>query len=166
MKKAELYKRTVDILYQAYFDDTLEHYNCYACAVGNIVAANVGFQFERVDKEQKGLGWKGFPNQYRYTSFTTLSRTWIDAISYGRLVEYEYYGTAKQHIEATGYTCLELAWIEMAFEDCHRGNSDDEYMFNGLVAVLEVLKEIHEVSDEDATESVKPFKTHYESLKA
>lgn len=42
MKRPELYQKTVDILVKAYFDDTLQHGNCYACAVGNIIAGNCG----------------------------------------------------------------------------------------------------------------------------
>ncbi len=40
MKNKSLYDKTVSILVDAYMNDTLQHGNCFACAVGNIVAAN------------------------------------------------------------------------------------------------------------------------------
>jgi hypothetical protein len=42
MIKEPLYHKTIGILVDAYFDDTLQHGNCSACAVGNLVAAAKG----------------------------------------------------------------------------------------------------------------------------
>jgi hypothetical protein len=74
------------------------------------------------------------------------------------------YQEAKGLVAASGYTEEELAEIEYAFEIADQGNSREDWMFNGLVAVLDELKRIHDVSDQDSQEALKPFHTHYQSL--
>lgn len=142
MKNEQLYNKTVDILVQAYLNDTLQHGNCYACAVGNMVAAN--------------------------KSYTYYEGMWVDAFSwwnsvfstdvyYGiQTIEINNYtGDAKEQIDSTGYSVRELAEIELSFETAPRGNSDDEWMFNGLMAVIGVLDKIHENTDTELTNNTK-----------
>ena len=152
MKRPELYHKTVDILVDAYFADTLEHGNCYACAVGNIIAANCNIQYDPYYMARGKLIWKSgrsFWDDVFYTSQSTQSF---------RIDEYE--GNAKYQIDSTGYTVYELAKIEYAFETADKGKSEDEWMFNGLMAVVDVLDEIHENTDEEITLKVKSeFKT-------
>lgn len=131
MLKPELYQKTVDILVKAYFEDTLEHGNCEACAVGNIV--NYG-------KPKKTLEWSNV--------FCTSSHIQI-------VEPRNYEGTAKDEIDSTGYTWQELSQIEYAFETAPRGNSDDKWMFNGLMAVIDVLDKIHENTDNQVTATTK-----------
>jgi hypothetical protein len=165
MKNPELYKRTVDILYQAYFNDTLVHGNCHACAVGNIVAANMGWGYTQPKSFCTGnIVWDTPEAQRTYwveernNGFVT----WFAAVRELSKAD----GNQKKQIKATGYSIRELSAIEIAFERANCGESREDRMFNGLVAVLDCLKEIHEVEDEVATESVKPFKSHYEKLTA
>lgn len=147
-----LYNKTKDILYQAYFNDTLQHVNCAACAVGNIVAGNNGFNVNIY-----GNCWYGkdrdisiWPRLGRV--FTTdYKESKKVGVQYINEDEYEFNTDAKSQIDSTGYTWQQLAKIEYAFETCECGNSKEDKMFNGLVAVLKVLDELHEVTDGDTS---------------
>ncbi len=45
--------------------------------------------------------------------------------------------------------------IEHAFEYAPKGNSEDDYMFNGLMAVVDALDIIHENTDINITKEIK-----------
>lgn len=147
MKNEALYHKTVDILYQAYFNDKLMHGNCYACAVGNICGGN---------------------HQWRYLFFTHVLGNENVINNAGRslcmspdvICIAETRKAAFDLIASTGYTPNELAEVEYAFESSDKGNSNEDWMFNGLVAVLEVLKQIHEVQDDRQVQT--KFKQHYQ----
>lgn len=146
MIREELYYKTVDILVAAYFNDTLEHGNCYACAVGNIIAANMNLSYCTDTKggiNKNLLYWDGFPP---YSSEQIADEDlWYDAIQGGR-VKGRITSAIKAQVEATGYTPHELANLEKAFEGV-KITSSDEYMFNGLMAAIEALDQIHENTD-------------------
>lgn len=142
MKNEQLYNKTVDILVQAYFNDTLKHGNCYACAVGNMVAANKSYKY------YQGIWVEAF--SWWDNVFSTDSDCGIQTIEINN-----YTGEAKEQIDSTGYSVRELAKIERSFETAPRGNSDDEWMFNGLMAVIDVLDKIHENTDAELTNTTK-----------
>lgn len=141
MKNQELYNKTVGILAKAFIDDTLQHMNCCACAIGNLVAANCGF------KMKENRRWKDNMPYWSDVFFTT---TGITTKKQKMLIEH-YHDEAKRQIDSTGYTVEEAAKIEYAFETAPEGNSSDEYMFNGLMAVIDVLDQIHENTDNRVT---------------
>jgi hypothetical protein len=146
MNRPELYKKTVDILYQAYFKDTLRHANCQACAVGNIICANLG-ALPNI-KEPGSVNYKA-----------------SDGIVYG--IRWSNYGSHTRNPQldvtaVTGYSHKEIVKIELAFECVSHGKCAEDYMFNGLVAVLDVLKQIHEVTDEDQINNDR-FTEHYQT---
>lgn len=144
MKNKELYQRTVDILVAAYFNDTLAHNDCAACAVGNIVAANLGVcVVEGRDGYWKWKGKKIYRNGY--------STNWFPAVVNNQTPS----NRQKKEIAVTGYSIHDLTKIESAFEGARTGKSDDEYMFNGLMAVIEVLDQIHENTDTEVTTNSK-----------
>lgn len=152
MIKPELYHKTVGILYDAYFNDTLEHENCFACAVGNIIAANMGKKFciDPSVKTQKFF-WEGYAP---YSDFGSgkepewFPLTWVSPNN--------------QEVISTGYSQQELVLIEKAFERARGKRLSDKKMFNGLVGVLNVLKRIHRVTDKDLLQANnKRFKDHY-----
>lgn len=147
MKNQELFENTVGILVKAYQNDTLRHGNCVACAVGNIVAANLGIcdiqnPFEWREKAQEVpdivSGW----SSVFMTGIQSKKQTVRPEIL-------DFDKTAKLQIDSTGYTWQELAKVEYAFETASKGNNDDEWMFNGLLAVYDVLCEIHEVNKDE-----------------
>jgi hypothetical protein len=155
MKNETLYHRTVDILVQAYFNDTLEHDNCYACAVGNIVAANCGFVFEKdMRDEENRLMWKGF-NGYGVIKLSIDDNATYFAIEYRSGNDVSMTPNIKHQIEKSGYSLRELSKIEKAFERASIGNSKEDWMFNGLMAVIEVLDQIHENNDTEISQSSK-----------
>lgn len=160
MKNYELYKKTCDILFAAYFNDTLEHKNCYACAVGNIVAANNGFHFIKKTKGTDAEIYTGGGVMYwdKENYFQTNVVREINMFT----SDNEISDKSNFLISTTGYSFVELKLIERAFERTNEGNSKDEKMYNGLVAVLDCLKEIHEIKDDN---EVERFTKHYNHKK-
>ncbi len=146
MQRPELYQKTVDILVQAYFNDTLEHGNPCGCAVGNIIAANLGKKITMVTPTHASkLGWDGDKNS---------SGLWYDCIRRpGDLLSNE----SKIEIKSSGYSVPEIIKIESAFEGARPSfrNKDDDTMFNGLMAVIEALDRIHENTDTELTTTTK-----------
>lgn len=145
MKKPELYQKTVDILVQAYFNDTLEHGNCAACAVGNIIAANNEIDFKRGDSTPC-LFW----DNKRLPVWGWIFQTDRDK-KRQRFSPESYIGEMKAEIDSSGYDLYDLRKIEYAFEMAEKGNSEEDYMFNGLMAVIEVLDTIHKNKDSETT---------------
>lgn len=156
------FENTVSILVKAYLNDTLQHGDCAACAVGNIIAANIG---AKVVPEKINC------NGYWKRNHDNLTIAWNDVFmtpfrENQRFQLENYKGQIKRQIDASGYSVHDLAKIEFAFERAHNpeynirtdGLPDDflnpEWMFNGLMAVLDVLAEIHNV-DLSVKESAK-----------
>jgi len=149
MIKPELYKKTVDILFDAYFNDTLQRGNCCACAVGNLVAANMGIKFKPGMVVRSAWEKDAFPEWQ-----------WVIWGYIGGDLE-----TGAAQVQATGYSVYELKKIEMAFESVvseENALPPEDNMFNGLVAVLEVLKQIHQVSEADEINNER-FESHYKT---
>lgn len=149
MKNESLYHKTVDILYDAYFNDTLEHGDYCSCAFGNIVAANCGIKLTR----------DGIRNMVDYGN-----SEWFFCLTTsgsGKVFEnLKWNKEGISQITETGYTLFDCAMIEQAFEMADIGEDDDDWVFNGLVAVLNVLKQIHEVENNDT--DLGRFKKHYQ----
>ncbi len=159
MKQKELYEKTVSILVDAYMNDTLQHGNCYACAIGNLVAANCGFPLipnpdtERVFIEK--FIWDGriaFWGNVHSVMFRNVNTPGSNRQT---VCPEQYTGRAKEEIDATGYSYQETAAIEKAFENVAFEEDEDKYMFNGLMAVINVLDQIHENTDVVITEASK-----------
>jgi hypothetical protein len=138
MKRPELYQRTVDILVQAYFNDTLRHGSCAACAVGNIIANSNNIAI--VERGFGTLSWVG-----------RCSDNWYLDLCCGPNPEAGF--DTKRLIEKTGYSVAQIIAIEEAFESTHYDEVDA--MFNGLMAVIDVLDQIHENTDSTVTEVSK-----------
>jgi hypothetical protein len=140
------FNHTINVLVKAYLNDTLQHGDCAACAVGNIVADSSCLKMEKHDGE---LYWsKGWP---------TWQVVFSTSFSNQKIRPHNYINDAKAQIDSTGYTWQELARIEFAFESAAVGESDDDYMFNGLMAVVDVLAEIHNINLEEIKEAKALF---------
>lgn len=147
------FESTVDILVKAYLNDTLQHGDCAACAVGNIIAANIGAEVIPEKLTCNGEWRRGADhiviawNDVFMTPFREEQRVSV----------YNYIGQVKRQIDASGYSWQDLARIEFAFERAENpeynirkdGLPSDylnpEWMFNGLMAVVDVLASIHNV---------------------
>lgn len=125
------FENSVDVLVKAYLNDTLQRGECHACAVGNLIQSGVGRLFTECEKDELRFHQNGWVKV-----FITMSHN----SHYQRPENYK--GIAKIQIDATGYSWQDLAKIEFAFESAPR--TGDE-MFNGLMAVVDVLAEIHGV---------------------
>lgn len=144
MKKPEVFRNTIDVLVNAFFDGTLMPQHCAACAVGNVLAdAN---DMTVVEDPYKSYRWKG--GQYNI---------WSTSLGPHEIVR------LNDNVESP-YSGKELAMIERAFEEntskvCHSSEEEKmEDMFDGLMAVVDVLEDIHEVDD---TKDVRDqFRSH------
>lgn len=169
------FNHTVNVLVKAYLEGTLEHGNCYACAVGNIVAESTGKVFIRDEATPteafygyRSLYWDGceYPAHGGSTGgwgqvFTTQESD-DDDLEYvdGKVQEIDlrfFKGEAKKQIMSTGYSVEDLAKIEFAFETCKWSSDAEERMFNGLMAVVDVLANIHGISLEQKSEAKAMF---------
>jgi hypothetical protein len=139
---------TVNVLVKAYLNDTLLHNDCCACAVGNLIADAIGAEI-RIDGDPSRGTWS-------YETMWTRNKNQIQPIwdqvfcttpSGQTIRKEEYKGWAKKQIDTVGYSLEELAAIEFAFEDGgdieKQAPNDPEWMFNGLMAVVDVLADIH-----------------------
>lgn len=159
------FENSVNVLVKAYFDGYLEHQNCACCAVGNIIASACGFKIEHLndrslwtrDSDQEVID----PQEW-VSAFGTrtdilgknffrkkkvkVSDQWFNPEKITRRI--------KSWASMTGYSVVELARIESAFESAPYGDNDDSWMFNGLMAVVDVLAEIHGI-DLTTKESAK-----------
>jgi hypothetical protein len=174
MKNPELYHKTVDILYQAYFNDTLSHHDCYNCAVGNICkeAANQlnieprswANTFVTITDREDWSAKQLFAGDGQIITQNLLFGHFIKRVDPDNESDMRCLRESRMLLERVPYPVRELARIENAFERAPFGESGEDYMFNGLVAVLEVLREIHEVTNEDLlTANNKRFSDHYKS---
>lgn len=161
MYTKELFNETVAILANAYMKDLLVAGNCCACAVGNIIASRKGYQFtEDVPKNIQKPQWLNVPYPggnpetgigWGAAFCTTLGSQIINE----RMLQNE---VVIDQIKSTGYDWLDLAKIEYAFELSNlRPSVDSDHMFNGLMAVVDVLCEIHGMNETEKQESKALF---------
>ena len=153
MKNEQLYNKTIDILVQAYLNDTLAHGTFTACAVGNICAANMGTEVVKLDGSRNKFKWANHhiaPSMGSGWPLVFVTSEYCQRINMD-----EFAFLAEKQIKSTGYAVLELAQIEFAFETASKGNSSDEWMFNGLMAVIDVLDKIHDNTDTKLTHTTK-----------
>lgn len=151
------FDETVSILVKAYLNNQLEHRICTACAVGNIVAHHLGTKPRVLTTGNHGV----VHDNYYFDDGTFM--TWWN----GCLGEHK----PSEQQQLTGYTVEELNQIEIAFEfaegapDFSGGMSKDKtmnetWMFNGLMAVVDTLADIHginlEVKESAKAMFVKP----------
>ena len=166
MNRESLYRKTVDILLDAYNNGTLISGNCYACAVGNIIAANMGMKITRTRVGAfNDLHWEGYPPYGSAWNRDSL-KNWIVAIYCGCVYKERIVGEIKDQIESTGYTAEELADIENNFEHPHlviRESGENLYL-RRLKAVLTTLKQIHSVEQVIAEESVERLEKVHKKL--
>lgn len=155
------FQNTVDILVKAYLNGTLAHGDCAACAVGNIIAAKVGAKVDISDIDICGGEW------IRNGNYLTIGWNEVFVTREGQqlISPHNYFGQIKLQIDASGYSWQDLAKIEFAFESAEKPEGldyaphreeclNEEWMFNGLMAVVDVLAEIHGISLE-SKESAK-----------
>lgn len=144
MNREKLYNKTTNILFDAYFQNKLLHGVCHACVVGNL------------------CGGKNDWARVFSTRTNHILTAGGESIPVGTFTQHfdpsAYVGYVKDMIDNTGYELAELMAIERAFERAYKGENEEDYMFNGLVAVLDTLKKIHKVEDDE--EIKEKFRSH------
>lgn len=142
MNRPELFDWSVATLAQAFLEGNLEHTNCAACAVGNLIAATKGYEL----KGDWKVWYKGGKR--------VMGGDWFAYIIGADTDTFEL-ASAKEELRDLGYTLDELKLIERAFEN--RGSSYVTVMqsatYDDLAAVYECLCDIHEV---EAIDRVNP----------
>lgn len=135
MNREEIYYRSVDVLVKAYLNDTLEHGNTCACAVGNLIAANTGRTLVPPVVPPK------YTQLYIWSDGTALPK-WFEEMRCNAMSD-----EARQQISSTGYSVREVIEIEQAFEGAHPQYPTNDYVFNSLMSVIDCLDKIHENTD-------------------
>jgi hypothetical protein len=145
------FNNTVSSLVNAYLNGTLLKGHCAACAVGNICAVATGARI--IDAERwngsmssGGANWSNGSPYWASVFYT--SNSGDQTVKADRFVD-----AAKSQIEATGYTWQELARVEFAFETAMPGVYNEEAEFAGLMAVVDVLADIHGIDLQQAEEA-------------
>lgn len=164
------FNHTVSVLVKAYMNDTLLHMDCAACAVGNIIADSLHCKIVSANKD---LGYAVRDHKVWQRGNVTLEPIWQRVFftpkPQGKQRKWpkKFKGYMQKQIEATGYTWVELAHIERAFESVPVVYNDgiqiaccinhDQWMLNGLMAVVDVLAEIHSINLTTREETKKLF---------
>lgn len=143
MKNKELFDRTIGILVKAYQNGTLVNSIC-GCAVGNIIASNMGVLVTVNGRLAKWSKW--------HPEWNTVFSTMINGKQYINPDNYE--GFAKEQIDSTGYIWQDLAKIENSFESARLS---DDSMFNGLMSVVDTLMLIHEANETEIKQAKELF---------
>lgn len=146
MENPELFDESVAILVQAYLNNTLVKGNCAACAAGNIIAARNNIKLTRHPN-----GYLTWGEDHFYPS--AYNGGWYDIFSTEQDLSHE----GIELIKSSGYTFVQIYDIEEAFERGGKGSTMEELMFNGLMAVVDVLQQIHEATPEEAQKAKALF---------
>ncbi len=156
------FEHSVDVLVKAYLNGTLKHGNCHACAVGNLVSEACGYTYKQ--NPMHGFGMERYQdiiwshkNRYYLTDNTQEQKSWHSVVKDGSDIEHPLCDEAANQIEKTGYSVDQLYRIEIAFETANRIDGPDEWMFNGLMAVVDCLADIHGINLEAKEEAKKLF---------
>jgi len=176
----KLFSESVDVLKEAYFDDILEHWSCTACLVGNLIANRLDLKIAR-DNEWMTMKTDYEPfilpihlPKYYWISENgeTVKAQWNHVFNSDMLdVQHrhpEYYrGEAKRQLDATGFTWQELAEMEFAFESTKKlkTDTDDDYMFNGLMRGIEKMADILNIDLNAKEQAKRPFAMKHKSRK-
>lgn len=158
MTEQAKFDHTVQVLVQAYLNDTLEKDNCQACAVGNLIAHAAGAVYVR--KTSNYNGDLLLEAQPRIVDWLGAICTSEDCDQQLDKRVYLAQPGIKAAFDSTGYSFEELAQIEYAFES-HDGDnplaSDAERQYAGLMGVVDVLAEIHGLDLTAATQAKALF---------
>lgn len=147
MSELDKFNETVSILVKAYFDGTLQHGDCHACAVGNIIAAKMGYKVvHRNDCWMMKWIKEG----------DVVPPNWTTPVGMYRNKNVDIH---TNQTLSTGYTLQQLERIEYAFEfDVDwLVFSGKNHLFQSLMSVVNVLADIHGVDLSVKEESKKLF---------
>lgn len=158
MSEQAKFNHTVQVLVQAYLNDTLEKGNCQACAVGNLIAHAAGAVYVRKPDHYRGK--MELEAQPRVVDWLVAICTGDNSTQEIDKSKYLNQPDVKAAFDSTGYSFEQLARIEYAFESNNGHNqwgTDAEREFAGLMGVVDVLVEIHGLALSTATQAKALF---------
>lgn len=138
----KVYDNAVNVLLDAYNNETLQHGNPCGCAIGNLVADANGFKIYK-RKEDNRVDWEGKDVE------------WFDLFGPNR-------SETPEQIK-TGLSIDEIIIIEDRFEksrETYPTHQEKKQQFNGLCAVLKVMEtmveeEVPHQENMDKLETIK-----------
>lgn len=156
-KDLKFYDHLVDVLRDAYMKDELRAGQACGCAVGNIVkAAFISKGYPESMASSAASSWMTF-----FTCSTSIGEERLMSVIRTDGVHTQFRRSKVSDpnaiLEHTGLPEEVLMDIEWAFETNQVGNSTDEMMFNGLMAVIEVLDKYFEIEPVKKEETKKVF---------
>jgi len=153
MKNQQLFDKSVSILVNSYHKGTLQHGNACGCGIGNLIAGNL--QIPIIENSRFNI-WRNDSRKYIWASGEP---EWIYVHVIGIMKtpsEENGYQRGLIQIAATGYTPEESCSLEFAFERGCRGRADIDG-FNGLMAMVDRLTQIHDGGNRDTHEAKNRF---------
>lgn len=145
----ERFERNTGILARAWLDGTLREGSCTKCAVGNMIAGNMGY------KVTDALFWK--------ESGHTVWPRWLPLIM-GYTMQHSEKVRALAQIASTGYGLKEVALIEETFEGSVREHRDrfpdsprEEATFKGLMDVVDLMAGFDNIDLKTVEDAKKQF---------
>jgi len=149
MTNQKKFEHSVNVLLKAFLNNTLEHGSCHACAIGNLLKTNWWLRFF-VTENERNINFRQLKHKEGYFIYKSIGNGATNPFMYKPISEaseevIKQIKEAKCAIDNSGYSITELQMIEFAFETANKGKSNDDYMFNGLMAVVDVLAEIHQI---------------------
>ena len=148
MTEQEKFDRAVNILVQAFLNDTLEHGSCTRCAVGNLVAACAYPGAREAPGKARGLDYVLPNGQVKRADWFIMrngSALWLSP---------DERRIAEEQRAALGYSWQQIEDIEQAFE---KTSHNEHAMYDGMMAVVTELSLIHGVDLEQVHRAQELF---------
>lgn len=161
--KTERFNNAITALIKGYQTNSLVKSNACACAVGNMIAYNKGYQILKELDDTDGtildFSWSDKKIYPEFENEILPSWSKVFCTNNGEQTSNVilYRKIAKDEIDSTGYSLIELMKLEFAFEqhtkisisnlENYTIEEFDKDQFNGLMAVVDVLCEIEEIDE-------------------
>ena len=149
MTEQAKFDRAVNVLVQAFLNDTLEHGSCTRCAVGNLVGALAYPGAHEVTGKNRGAEYALLSGELKHADWFNILRNgnapWITS---------DEKRIGEEQRAALGYSWQQIADIEAAFEST---SHNEHAMYDGMMAVVTELSLIHGVSLEHVQQAQELF---------
>ena len=135
MSEQEKFDRAVNVLVQAFLNDTLEHGSCTRCAVGNLVGALAYPGAHEAPGKARGIDYVLPNGEIKRADWFSIMRNnnspWLTS---------DEKRIGEEQRAALGYTWQQIDDIEEAFENT---KYNQHAMYDGMMAVVTELALIH-----------------------
>jgi hypothetical protein len=160
------FDHSVSVLIKAYLNGNLQKGNCSACAVGNLIADALHLELEYVLIPNNRQALRALVNDTYVIQWVGTNASWLGVLLGVDRTERGI--SAKDQLASTGYSREQLRLIEWTFENpggLIRGQLPHaELVYRGLLAVVDVLAEIHGIDLTTSKRASTPFTQEYTRL--